>query len=80
MLLVGGSTVVSQLALTQGWGKGKTLLCANLQFSSIVFGELLGWLVFDEALSPVTYIGVVVILLTESAAVGLQWKRQCRLS
>lgn len=76
MFLVGIFTVVAQLAQTRGWGKGKTLLCANLQFSLILFSIFFGWFFFAETLNEVTGIGILIILASEISAVWIQQNRK----
>lgn len=76
MFLVGIFSVLAQLAQTQGWGKGKTLLCANLQFSAILFSVLFGWLFFDETFCPSTYCGIAVIILSETISIQIQYMQQ----
>lgn len=78
LLMVGLCTVGAQLAQTQGWGRGKTLLCANLQFSAIVFSTALGWLFFDETFDLITYAGIALILTTEIASTTLQLRTNRR--
>ena len=80
---VGLCTIGSQIAQTLGWGKGKTLLCANLQFSAIVFSVLLGWLFFDEIYDWESYMGIGLIFVTEIVATSLQRvadKKSCATS
>lgn len=73
LLAVGLTTVGSQLAQAQGWGKGKTLLCANLQFSAILFAAVFGQLFFDEVLDGVTWAGIALLIAAEIRAVRLQF-------
>lgn len=75
MLCVGLFSVLAQLAQTQGWGKGKTLLCANLQFSAILFSVMLGWLLFDETFSVEMYLSIAIIILSESIAIRIQFRQ-----
>lgn len=78
LLMVGVLTVGAQLAQTQGWGHGKTLLCANLQFSAIVFSTLLGWLFFGEQFGADTYAGIALVIVTEVLATTLQARESAR--
>lgn len=71
---VGLCTLGAQLAQTRGWGKGKTLLSATLQFSSIPFALLMGLLFFGERPDATALTGITVILLSEIAAVLVQAK------
>lgn len=77
LLLMGLCTAGAQLAQTQAWGKGHTLLCANLQFSTIFFGAFLGWLLFAEVLDWVSYVGISIVFTAAILAtmIKLQSKR-----
>jgi S-adenosylmethionine uptake transporter len=59
---VGISATAAQLAMTRAYGKGRTLLSANLQFSAIVFASALGELFFDDRIPPVGYLGIAIIV------------------
>lgn len=80
LLAVGLTTVGAQLAQTQGWGHGKPLLCANLQFSAILFSVAGGMLIFDEVYDTGTYVGMSLVFLTEIAATVLQARDHSRQS
>lgn len=77
LLLMGLCTAGAQLAQTQAWGKGHTLLCENLQFSTIFFGAFLGWLLFAEVLDWVSYVGISIVFTAAILAtmIKLQSKR-----
>ncbi|MFU0842578.1 MAG: EamA domain-containing protein [Burkholderia sp.] len=75
LLAVGICTACAQLAQTQAWGRGRTLLCANLQFSAIVFSVLFGVFVFGEIPDSAAAAGIALILATEIAATVLQASR-----
>lgn len=69
---VGAGTVASQFAQAQGWGRGRTLLCANLQFSAVIFAVLLGAVFFGESPDMLTFAGMAVIVAAECSAAYFQ--------
>lgn len=74
LFAVGICTMGAQLAQTLGWGRGRPLLCACLQFSAILFAVFFGWLFFDEKLESFATVGIVIIIAAELAAavIGLR--------
>lgn len=69
---VGAGTVASQFAQAQGWGRGRTLLCANLQFSAVIFAVLLGAVFFGESPDAFAIAGMALIVAAECAAAYFQ--------
>jgi S-adenosylmethionine uptake transporter len=65
---VGITATVGQLAMTRAYGRGRTLLTANLQFSAVVFAALLGELAFDDRIPPIGYAGIAVIVASGALA------------
>lgn len=59
---VGITATAAQLAMTRAYGRGRTLLTANLQFSAVVFAALLGEILFADRIPTVGYIGIAVIV------------------
>jgi S-adenosylmethionine uptake transporter len=59
---VGVTATAAQLAMTRAYGRGRTLLTANLQFSAVVFAAALGELVFSDRIPPIGYLGIAVIV------------------
>lgn len=74
LLMMGLCTAGAQLAQTQAWGHGHTLLCANLQFSAILFGTFFGWWLFAERLDALTYAGIGIILVAEVLATVIKMR------
>ncbi len=72
---IGLCTVAGQLALTRGWGKGSTMLCAALQFSSVLFAVLIGIVLFDERPTLPLMIGMAVIVLAQTLAAAATMRR-----
>lgn len=71
LLAIGFTSAVAHLAQAQGWGKGKPLLCACLQFSPIPFAALADVLFFDCFPGTLSLVGIAVIALAELAGVLL---------
>lgn len=59
---IGGSAVVAQMALTRAFGRGRTLLTANLQYLTVVFAAGVGWVAFGEALDTLAVAGICTVL------------------
>ena len=49
-------------AMTRAFGRGRTVLTANLQFSAIVFAALLGILLFGDHIGFTGWLGMAVII------------------
>lgn len=66
---------LAQCSLTLAFGQGNVLLSSCLQFSAIIMAELMGWFFFNDELSLVTEIGILVIMVAGVTATMLT-KRQ----
>jgi drug/metabolite transporter (DMT)-like permease len=62
ILGMGGSGLVAQNAMTCAFKHGKTLLVANLQYTTVMFASLFGFLLWGELLSPVAWGGALLII------------------
>lgn len=71
LIAVGVCATLAQLAMTRAYGRGRTVLTANLQFSAIVFAALLGSLVFDEQIGATGWLGIGMIITSCFAATAL---------
>ena len=78
LFAVGICTMGAQLAQTLGWGRGRPLLCACLQFSAILFAVFFGWLFFDEKLESFATVGIVIIIAAELAAAVIGLRSRAR--
>jgi drug/metabolite transporter (DMT)-like permease len=67
---------VAQLAMTRAYGKGSAIVSAALSYSGIVFGAILGIVVFGDALPLVAWLGVAIIIAAGMIAVQLQPARR----
>jgi S-adenosylmethionine uptake transporter len=75
LLAVGVCATLAQLAMTRAFGRGRTVLTANLQFSAIVFAALLGTLVFNDRIGIMGWLGIGVIIASCIAATALVARR-----
>lgn len=62
ILGMGGSGLVAQSAMTCAFKHGKTLLVANLQYTTVMFASLFGFLILGEVLSLPAWIGAILII------------------
>lgn len=68
VLLMGVFTALGQWTQNIGWKKGKTLLCASLQFSAVIFAVIFGYLFFDEIPDAFTFLGILIIVASSLGA------------
>jgi S-adenosylmethionine uptake transporter len=71
LLAVGVFATLAQLAMTRAYGRGRTVLTANLQFSAIVFAALFGMIFFGDDLVFSGWLGICVIVASCIAATAL---------
>ena len=48
--------------MTRAYSKGATLVVANLQYSGIVFAALYSLLLFGDDISPIGWMGMILIV------------------
>jgi S-adenosylmethionine uptake transporter len=75
LLAVGVCATLAQLTMTRAYGKGRTVLTANLQFSAIVFAALLGTALFGDVVAPSGWLGIGTIIASCIAATALVARR-----
>lgn len=68
LLGLGVSATVSQLAMTRAYRTGQTLTVASLAYSTVVFATLIGVFWWDEHLSWMEYLGMLLIMLSGIAS------------
>ena len=68
---VGLSALLAQLAMTRAYGRGDTLLPANLQYATVPLSALLGLWLFDEPLPLTSWIGIAIIVASSVLATWL---------
>ena len=61
---IGVTATLAQLAMTRAYSAGRTLLTANLQYSTIVFATLLGMLMFADRIPMSGWLGIALIIGT----------------
>jgi len=59
---VGLFATLAQLALTRAYARGRTLAASSLAYATVVFAALLGWLVWDETLGVVAWLGIALVV------------------
>ena len=62
LLGIGSTATLAQLAMTRAYRVGKTLVVGSLAYSTIVFASLFGMLLWDETLSPSSWLGMAFII------------------
>ena len=65
---VAAAAMVGQFCMTRAFGRGKTLLAANLQYLGVVFATAAGWWLLDERVDATTLSGIGIILASGAAA------------
>ncbi len=73
---VGISALLAQLALTRAFSRGRALLTANLQYSSILFASFLGVVVFADHIAFAGWIGMAIIIGSGILATWLTQRRR----
>ncbi|HIU84580.1 MAG TPA: DMT family transporter [Candidatus Aphodousia gallistercoris] len=66
---------LAQCSLTMAFGQGNLLLSSCLQFSAIVFAEIMGLVFFGDILSLTTDLGIAVIIVSGVIATVLAKKK-----
>lgn len=59
---------LGQLCMTRAYGRGKTIVVANLQYAGIVFAALLGLIFFGDRIAPLGWLGITTIIISGVAA------------
>lgn len=76
LIAVGLCATTAQLMMTRAYAIGKPLVNASLQYLGIAFSCLYGVLVFDDALTALTLLGMVIVVGAGIAAARLRQHRQ----
>lgn len=64
LLGLGTTATLAQLAMTRAYRKGKTLAVGSLAYSTVVFAALWGIALWGEMLSPLSWLGIALIVLS----------------
>jgi S-adenosylmethionine uptake transporter len=75
LFAVGIFATLAQLAMTRAYGKGRTVLTANLQFTAIVFAALLGMAAFGDRIAASAWLGIGIIIASCIVATALVTRR-----
>jgi S-adenosylmethionine uptake transporter len=75
LLPVGVLATLGQLCMTMAYGRGKPLVTASLQYSGIVFSSFFGVFLFNDVLSPLSWLGMALIVGSGLAATLLRQRQ-----
>lgn len=78
LMLVGFFASTAQLAMTRAYRLGHPLLTANLSYCGIVFSSVLGIIVWHDALSWISWLGITVILISGILATYMHAQAQSK--
>ena len=74
LLGVGVSATLAQLALTRAYSTGKALVASSLSYSAVVFATLFGIVLWNETLSPASWAGMALVIISGVASLRLSPK------
>lgn len=72
LLPVGIFASIGQWCMTRAYSHGATLVVASLQYSGIVFGALFSVVLFGDAIAPMAWLGMALIVGSGIAATALR--------
>jgi len=64
LLGLGLAATGAQLAMTRAYHSGNTLVVGAFAYSTVIFASLAGIVFFDEALPPIAWIGMAIIIVS----------------
>lgn len=62
LLGLGTTATLAQLAMTRAYRVGNTLVVGSLAYTTVIFASFFGILFWDEWLSPLSWLGIVLIV------------------
>lgn len=68
LVLVGVLASMGQLMMTRAFGRGHTLLVANLQYVGVIFATVIGWFAFADRFEWIELAGIALIVASGIAA------------
>ena len=71
---LGATGTLAQLAMTRAYRTGNTLVVSAFSYSTIVFGTLATFLLWDEKIAPVAWIGMGIIVASGLIATRVEKK------
>lgn len=78
LLPMGVLGALGQLCMTRAYGRGKTIVVANLQYAGIIFAALLGLVFFGDRIAPLGWLGMATIVISGVAATA--WRSRTTAS
>jgi drug/metabolite transporter (DMT)-like permease len=76
LLGMGIAGTAAQLAMTRAYRTGNTLVVGSLSYSTLVFGAVATFLVWNQRLAPLEWAGMAVIIASGIIAMRLEKKEQ----
>ncbi len=74
---LGTTATLAQLAMTRAYRIGKTLVVASLAYTTVIFASLFGILLWNEWLSPLSWLGIGLIV--SSGILSTFWRPKIKL-
>jgi S-adenosylmethionine uptake transporter len=68
LLLIGVLASMGQMMMTRAFGRGRTLLTANLQYLGVIFATFIGWIAFDDRFEWIEFAGILLIVASGAVA------------
>lgn len=68
LLLIGTLASMGQMMMTRAFGRGRTLLTANLQYLGVIFATVIGWIAFDDRFEWIEFAGILLIVASGAVA------------
>ncbi len=76
LVAIGLGGMTAQLAMTRAYRTGNTLVVGSLSYSTLVFGAIFTFLLWDDRLSALEWAGMGIIILSGIAAMRVEKKEQ----
>ncbi len=73
---IGFCGTAAQLAMTRAYRTGNTLVCGALSYSTLVFGAVATFIVWNERLAPFEWVGMGIIVTSGILAMRVEKKEQ----
>ncbi len=76
VISIGFCGTAAQLAMTRAYRTGNTLVVGALSYSTLVFGSIATFVIWDESMSPMSYAGMAVIIASGIMAMRVEKKEE----
>jgi drug/metabolite transporter (DMT)-like permease len=73
---IGFCGTAAQLAMTRAYRTGNTLVVGALSYSTLVFGSIATFVLWDERMAPMGYAGMAVIIASGIMAMRVEKKEE----